>query len=281
MNVVTLNLDKDFTPVVAPELEFDSFIFAGGEPHFKLKSDFERDSQVMVTTRIRSFNDFGILCLAVDAIRRMGGVLDTLILPYFPASRQDRVMVSGEALSVKVYADLINLLNFKKVVVFDAHSDVTAALVNNCELISNHSFIKKVLQDIGTETLLVSPDGGALKKIYKLSQFLGGLPVIECSKNRDIKTGKLTGFKVYSDDLKGADCLIVDDICDGGATFIGLAQELKKKNSGRLLLAVSHGIFSKGFEDLNCFDRIFTTDSFRNVNHELLTQLYLRDGLLS
>ncbi|WP_298146379.1 ribose-phosphate diphosphokinase [Flavobacterium sp.] len=281
MNVVTLNLDKDFTPIAATELQFDSFVFAGGEPHFKLNSDIERNAQVIVTARIRSFNDLGVLCLAADAIRRMGGILETLILPYFPASRQDRVMVSGEALSVKVYADLINLLNFKRVVVYDAHSEVTAALVNNCELISNHSFIKKVIQNLGSETLLVSPDGGALKKIYKLSQFLGGLPVIECNKKRDVKTGKLSGFKVYSDDLKGADCLIVDDICDGGATFVGLAAELKKKNSGRLFLAVSHGIFSKGFEDLNCFDRIFTTDSFRNVNHELLTQLYLRDGLLS
>ena len=41
---------------------------------------------------------------------------------------------------------------------------------------------------------LLSPDGGALKKIYKLSQHLGGIEVIECSKRRDVKTGKLSGF---------------------------------------------------------------------------------------
>ncbi|MAX71916.1 MAG: hypothetical protein CMC76_12600 [Flavobacteriaceae bacterium] len=77
----------------------------------------------------------------------------------------------------------------------------------------------------------------------------------------------MEGFRVYEDDLQGKDCLIVDDICDGGGTFIGLAKELKKHNAGNLYLAVSHGIFSKGLEELNqYFTKIFTTDSFKTVN---------------
>jgi ribose-phosphate pyrophosphokinase len=190
-------------------------------------------------------------------------------------------MVKGEPLSVKVYADIINALNFKKVIVFDAHSEVTLAVLNNCELITNHKFVEKVVQEIGNNVILISPDGGALKKIYKVSEFLGGIEVIECSKSRDVKTGKLTGFKVYADDLQGKDCLIVDDICDGGGTFIGLAEELRNKNAGKLYLAISHGIFSNGFDDLNCFERIFTTDSFKNMESDCLTQMKLSNGLLS
>jgi ribose-phosphate pyrophosphokinase len=58
----------------------------------------------------------------------------------------------------------------------------------------------------------------------------------------------------------------VDDICDGGGTFIGLVDALKKKNAGDLYLAVSHGIFSKGFDELTgSFKTIFTTDSFRDI----------------
>ena len=112
---------------------------------------------------------------------------------------------------------------------------------------------------------MVSPDGGALKKIYKLSEALGGLEVLECSKSRDVKTGALSGFKVYADHLQGRDCLIVDDICDGGGTFVGLAEQLRAHGAGKLYLAVSHGIFSKGFEGLKAvFERVFTTDSFRS-----------------
>lgn len=276
-----LHLDKNFKPIEGKKILFESFTFSGGEPHIKINPDFDISKSITVTHRLNSFNDLGLLCLAVDALHRMDVKLETLIIPYFPSARQDRVMIKGEPLSVKVYADIINHLNFKKVIVFDAHSEVTPAVLNNCVVVSNHIFIQKAIQEIGSEVLLISPDGGALKKIYKVSEFLGGVEVVECSKSRNVKTGKLTGFKVYSEDLQGKDCLIVDDICDGGGTFIGLAEELKKKNAGKLYLAVSHGIFSKGFEDLKCFERIFTTDSFKNMESDCLIQIKLSNGLLS
>jgi ribose-phosphate pyrophosphokinase len=89
----------------------------------------------------------------------------------------------------------------------------------------------------------------------------------------------LEGFRVYEDDLQGKDCLIVDDICDGGGTFIGLAKELKKHNAGNLYLSVSHGIFSKGLKELNqYFTNIFTTDSFKTID-EGVEQIELK-GLI-
>ncbi|RYU94641.1 ribose-phosphate diphosphokinase [Emticicia agri] len=277
----TINLDKNFNPFPQSDsINFEAFTFAGGEPHIKLKPDFDTTQPVMITHRLNSFNDLGLLCVAVDALKRMKVKELSAFIPYFPAARQDRVMVGGEPLTVKVYADIINTLQLDKVMVFDPHSEVTPALLNNCEVIPNHAFIKKVIEVIGKDTLLVSPDGGALKKIYKVSEYLGGVEVVECSKSRDVKTGKLSGFKVYADDLQGKDCLIVDDICDGGATFIGLAQELKKKNAGNLYLAISHGIFSKGFATLTpAFEKIFTTDSVKNIEENGVKQISLGDVL--
>ena len=264
-----LNLDPNFKPFAAqPEIIFQNFTFSGGEPHIKINPDFDTIQKVTLTHRLNSFNDLGLLCIAVDALRRMNVKNMELFIPYFPAARQDRVMIKGEPLSVKVYADIINGMQFDKVFVFDAHSEVTPALVNNCEVIPNHTFIEKVVKAIENEVKLISPDGGALKKIYKVSEFLGGVEVVECSKSRDVKTGRLSGFKVYNDDLQGADCLIVDDICDGGGTFVGLAEELKNKNAGKLYLAVSHGIFNKGFAVLDCFEKIFTTNSFKDFEGE-------------
>jgi ribose-phosphate pyrophosphokinase len=265
-----LNLDKNFRPFSSDqEIEFQSFTFSGGEPHIKIASKINANVSVTITHRINSFNDLGLLCIAVDALKRMNVKEINAFIPYFPAARQDRVMIPGEALSVKVYADIINSLNLNKIQVFDPHSEVTSALLNNCEVITNYNFIQQVIKKTGKEVILISPDGGALKKIYKVSEYLGGIEVIECSKSRDVKTGKLTGFKVYSEDLEGKNCLIVDDICDGGGTFIGLAEELKSKNAGNLYLAVSHGIFSKGFNELNSvFERIITTNSFNDFVEE-------------
>ncbi|MDQ1167847.1 ribose-phosphate diphosphokinase [Flavobacterium sp. SORGH_AS_0622] len=264
-----LNLDPKFAPFQnQEEIKFQSFTFSGGEPHIKINPDFDRNQKITITHRLNSFNDLGLLCITVDALRRMDVKIIDLFIPYFPAARQDRVMIPGEPLSVKVYADIINALQLNKVFVFDAHSEVTPALLNNSTVIPNYTFIREVLNRIGENVKLISPDGGALKKIYKVSEFLGGAEVVECSKSRDVKTGKLSGFKVYEDDLNGIDCLIVDDICDGGGTFVGLAEELKNKNAGKLYLAVSHGIFNKGFEVLNCFDAIFTTNSVKDFEGE-------------
>ncbi len=267
--IMILNLDPNFKPFATEqEIIFQSFTFSGGEPHIKIDPDFDVSKKITITHRLNSFNDVGLLCITVDALRRMDVKNMELFIPYFPAARQDRVMIKGEPLSVKVYADIINGMQFNKVFVFDAHSEVTPALVNNCEVIPNHTFIEAVVKAIGNDVKLISPDGGALKKIYKVSEFLGGVEVVECSKSRDVKTGKLSGFKVYNDDLQGMDCLIVDDICDGGGTFVGLAEELKNKNAGKLYLAVSHGIFNKGFAVLDCFEKIFTTNSFKDFEGE-------------
>ena len=280
---MTLNLDANFNPFQnEQEIQFEKFTFSGGEPHIKINPNFDIHKIVSISHRLNSFEDLGLLCLAVDALRGMGVKTIRAFIPYFPAARQDRVMVKGEPLSVKVYAEIINALQFDTVSVFDPHSEVTPALVNRCIVVPNHSFIKEVVSKTGRKTILISPDGGALKKIYKVSESLRGVEVIECSKTRDVKTGKLAGFKVYADDLQGKDCLIVDDICDGGGTFNGLAEELKNKNAGKLYLAVSHGIFSRGFDELaTYFEKIYTTNSFMDINHTCVIQTKLNYALLS
>ncbi|UTD16340.1 ribose-phosphate pyrophosphokinase [Tenacibaculum mesophilum] len=272
-----LNLDKSFTPYgTENNVDYNFFTFSGGEPHIKIISELENVSEVTITHRIQSFNDIGTLLLATNALKNMGITKLNVVLPYFPAARQDRLMVSGEPLSVKVYADIINAQNFKSVTVFDPHSEVTPALLNNCKVIDNHKFIELVTQQLSKDLTLISPDGGALKKIYKVAAYLQNYEVVECSKSRNVKTGQLTGFKVYTDDLQGKDCLIVDDICDGGGTFLGLAKELKAKNAGNLYLAISHGIFSKGFDELEKhFTKIFTTDSFKTIENDNCIQIEL------
>ena len=308
-----LHLDADFTPF-GESIIFEAFTFNGGEPHIKIKeevgniprnlfsnkkpelvppkgNDYRDD--VLITTRIRSFKDLGFLLVATDALKRMGVTKISLLLPYFPAARQDRVMVKGEALTVKIYADIINAAQYETVIILDPHSEVTPALLQRVQVINNHNFVQKAIAK-ETDYLLISPDGGALKKVYKLAQFLGSpdmpnfenlayLPqpaVIECSKMRDVKTGQLSGFKIFAEDLQGKTCVIVDDICDGGGTFLGLAKALKAKNAGKLILVVTHGIFSKGLEDLaTVFREIYCTDSFQNKIAKGLIQFKIGDLL--
>lgn len=261
-----LRLDPDFDvrSGLGP-IAYDSSVFPGGEPHIRILEKLDGSDEVLITHRINSFNDLGLLLIAVDALRRMRVEAIRAIIPYFPAARQDRVMTPGESLTSKVYADLINDLGLDDVVIFDPHSEVVPALLDRCTVVQNHGFIAEVVKQLPQRPLLVSPDGGALKKIHGLSKALGGMPVLECGKSRDVRTGALSGFTVPEADLNGQPCLIVDDICDGGGTFLGLADALRSRNAGPLFLAVSHGIFSKGTSALlEKFDRLFTTDSIRS-----------------
>jgi ribose-phosphate pyrophosphokinase len=136
---------------------------------------------------------------------------------------------------------------------------------------------------------LVSPDAGSNKKIFDLAKLMGYVgEIIRCDKIRDISTGKIIETVVYKDDLFGKDVIIIDDIIDGGNTFVEIAKCLKQKNVGKLYLIVTHGIFSAGFETLSeYFDRIYTTNSVKDIQdgtivntfskhktiHELVKQL--------
>lgn len=277
-----LNLDSQFAPF-GEGISFESFLFKGGEPHIKILEALTEEDEVMITCRASDFAVFGMMLLAADALRRFGIKRMELFIPYFPAARQDRVMIPGEPLSVKVYADMVNAMNFDKVLIFDAHSEVTPALVNNAVVIPNHALVKKVLENRSLDDLiLVSPDGGALKKIYKLSQALGGVQVVEASKKRDVKTGKLSSFHVYEDDLEGKTCVVVDDICDGGGTFLGLAEQLKLKGAGEMVIIVSHGIFSKGVDHLlPIYTEIYCSDSFSSRRDQGLRQIQLNQETLT
>ena len=174
-------------------------------------------------------------------------------------------MVAGEALSVRVFAQMINGAGFRRVTVFDPHSEVAPALLDRCRVIDHHEFVREVIARIPDARMLqlVAPDAGSAKKMHHLAKALRWEQVVQCDKTRDVLSGELSGAQVFADDLAGADCLVVDDICDGGGTFIQLARALKAKNAGRLFLAVSHGIFSKGTEVLlPHYEGLFTTNSF-------------------
>jgi len=269
------------------KIKFDSKVFPGGEPHFRMTDNlWKKGEEIVIVTRVNSFNDLGMLAVAVDAIQRIGNYSSlTLHLPYFPGARQDRVCNPGEALTVDVYATAINSMNFSEVMILDPHSDVAPALLDNVTVRNNHTFVEACIHDLygnsDNNMLLISPDAGANKKIKDLAAHLNDdffIEVVKCDKTRNLSDGSISGFEVYADDLEGKDCLIVDDICDGGGTFLGLAQELKDKKAGDLYLVVTHGIFSKGFMELNkYFKGIYTTDSFFTQTNEAVKQINLRD----
>lgn len=235
----------------------NNFTFPDGEPSIKL--DFSELNKTVISFRIQAYlkNSERLIQMIkiVDAIKNQ--YFHTPIeafIPYIPGSRGDRVMTNGEAFSMRVYSELINSCSFSKIYTIDPHSDVTGALIKNLVIVPNTKYVKQAIYIATAQNraILVSPDSGFNKKVKYLAQKLDNVEdIVYCDKTREVKTGKITGFSVYSNQLDPEkDYFIVDDICDGGGTFIGLADEMIKKGAKKIHLFVSHGIFSKGFEPL-------------------------------
>lgn len=259
---------------------FKMFQFPGGEwgvkwTEFDAEDEFNFDLFYMkVLARINSGNDLIKLLTLVNAGRNKK-IHFCVTIPYFPGARQDRISNPGEPLTAKVYADVINS-QVDAVEIVDPHSEVTPALLNNCEIIPVSDILKKIVTEYNYDTILI-PDAGATKRMFSYYfpdlEFNKQLNFVQCLKKRDTETGKLSGFKVVDNVKDGANCLIVDDICDGGGTFIGLANELAvvQPTVGKMGLYTTHGIYSKGMEPLlhsadnidGVFDEVFTTDSIR------------------
>jgi ribose-phosphate pyrophosphokinase len=264
----SLNLSPAFSPTNLDEVKFKSLTFNGGEEHIRIDPVV---SGVTITIRMNSSSDLMKVVLAVDALRRYGNKTIKLYMPYLPYARQDRQCAYGESFSLKAFTSIINSLDLDSVAIIDAHSDVGPALLNNCNNIPNDKYVAMAYEFIAdtdtSDVILISPDSGANKKVNKLFDNLGLFSrIVKCDKKRSTEDGSLGGFEVFSGNLMGATCLIVDDICDGGRTFIGIAEVLKSNGAGNIYLFVTHGIFSNGFDDLRkYFKKIFTTNSIKNI----------------
>ena len=92
---------------------------------------------------------------------------------------------------------------------------------------------------------MVAPDQGAASAPAPARAW-PGVPLVHAEKTRDTNTGAITGTLVHSDHIGARNFLIVDDICDGGRTFIELAKVLRPLTDGQVKLYVTHGIFSQG-----------------------------------
>lgn len=254
------------------EVEVKFWTFPAGERGVKIVGEI-LEKEVQIKMDFKGSNDLIDLALLVDALREMYINNIELFCHYFPYARQDRKCNEGESFSLRVICNFINSLGFKQIMVTDAHSSVLAAFFPAgvlCEIPQSHAvlwtFHKK------PEYIFCSPDAGALKKIYKLHEAGWTNSVIEAGKVRDLTTGKILRSCI----LQGPDAkclpansriLVIDDICDGGATFIELAKVLNKEYPGVPLdLYVTHGIFSKGKEVIcEYYDNIYCYNDLSEV----------------
>lgn len=205
------------------------------------------------------------------------GVKPILVMPYIPNARMDRVhSKENEVFTLKYFCEFINSLEFEQVLVFDAHSDVSMALLDRVTAMDLKGVLAKAV-DKSNPDVIYFPDAGAMKRYGGVIKEICGdrkLNVAYGNKVRDWDTGEIKGLEVMGNIPNGAKVLMIDDICSYGGTMYYSAKKLKELGAGDIEMYVSHCENSiadpekgKVFKEEGLIDKVYTTDSILTIEH--------------
>jgi len=259
------------------------FNFPAGEAHLKKEPqrDLEPTEIAIIQPSAESLHgDLFQLSMWDAYLTGKTDIKRVLVIPYFPGARADRVSPGvEEPFGLRAYAEFIGSMMIDQIIIFDPHSPetvkelkladqgTTVTVVESDELFS----LPHIKEEFESYTGVIAPDKGAVARSGAVAKSLG-VPLYTAEKTRDPETGKLSGFKLELPDSsfdKDEFFIIVDDICDGGGTFLGLESAIGL-GYGKVDLFVSHGVFSKNAIDnlSGSFEYVYTTNSF-NPSREL------------
>jgi ribose-phosphate pyrophosphokinase len=251
--------------LIIKETDYDSFKYPGGELQVRLRqniiqnlNDLERSfDRIIVVHRVQNSDDVMKILLLVDALDVCDDIDIDLIIPYLPYSRADRRFVLGDCFGKAVLLNVLKSARVSNIITLDCHSSVFEEDYIDIDVFP---IIQKIL-DANPGANIIFPDEGAKNRYGKILN-TDNHKIYFCDKKRDAVTGKFLEFEVPEIENTSVNSYIIDDICDGGGTFLGIAEKLNIPN---LRLYVTHGIFSKGFDDLSkYFEKIYTTNSFKD-----------------
>lgn len=236
-------------------IAFESWKFPVGEIGVKITGEIDPTELHFVKIKFQSNDDIFVALNLVDSLERLGVAKRNIKLdiPYFPYSRQDRVCHAGESFALKVAFDILATAGVQ-IITRDMHSNVYQDFL---PIIQNRSQRDMAL-GIPDYDLLVGPDAGSKKKISNVADSFN-VPYITLEKRR---IGKMIEIGAPITDHKIQDRIcIVDDLCDGGGTFLAAAKAIRDAATGEVTtldLYVTHGFFTAGIDKLkDVFDNIY------------------------
>ena len=238
--------------------------------------DIIKTSTIEIISRFNNFIDLEYILSATECLKEIGCEYISLKIPYFFSERADRKFVQGgNSYLETITSPIINSKNYRFVTTVDIHNfKKTNELIKN---FCNESFLPTLVKEAlfivnennSSKCYIISPDKGAKLRTEVVCNEISGwdIEIVQCSKERDLLTSKIEKLTIPNDDFHGNDCIIVDDLIDGGRTFTIIAKELKQRNCGRIFLVAAHGIFSSGFDKLreSGIEKVFTTNSYSDI----------------
>jgi ribose-phosphate pyrophosphokinase len=239
--------------------------FSDGAKTFKVENlpDIAHYASIYVSTKTPVSAVSEEVSLLLSAINNSGVYIKStyLYMPYLPYGRADRVFEKGNPSPLNKFLETVERFNFTEVFIEDPHNPKSLSLYDiNFNIREQYLMASEFVYKNKVDFIL-APDKGAVDKATKLSNYVQ-VPLLTANKVRDLSTGKILSIELNTLPTPGSTVFIVDDIMDGGGTFIPLAQKLKELDCTVLLYVTP-------FTD--CVDKIY----YKNIVGEFINQTHI------
>lgn len=202
----------------------------------------------------------------------------TAVLPYLRFARQDRKDAPRVPISSRVIADAVQPYIARAISV-DIHNPAIQGFYripfeNLHTFLLVAAYLKKKHAEILQNMVIMSPDAGGAGRARKFAQCIGSEDVVIGYKVRKT-AGEVAAFRLLGD-VSGKQVLIIDDIIDSGGTLIAACKRAREMGATKVYAYATHGLFTKGIEQFQAFDKVFVSDSLYNdYKHPLLSVIPL------
>ena len=246
--------------------------FADDEVYVEIKENIRGEDVFVIESLSHPANDNLMeLLVIMDALKRASAKRITAVIPYYGYARQDRKPGPRTPISAKLVANLITTAGADRVLTLDLHAEQIQGFfdIPTDNLFAGPVFSKDIKEkyDIGN-LVAVSPDIGGVVRARAIANKIGAS--IAIVDKRRSKPGESEVMNIIGD-VKGKDCIILDDIIDSAGTISNAANRIMDLGAKSITSYVTHGVLTgKALERINDskLTELVITNSINN--HDIL-----------
>ncbi len=250
MKLISCNANRPLSEAIADYLDMrltrsEVKTFADQEIFVRIDENVRgEDVFVIQSTSYPANDNLMQLLIMMDALRRASARRITAVIPYFGYARQDRKTDGRTPISAKLVANLISASGADRVLTVDLHAGQIQGFfdIPTDNLFGGPVMINDIKERFGKDKIvMVSPDVGGVVRARALANKLNAdLAIVD---KRRPEAGKSEVMNIIGE-VKGARCIMLDDICDSGGTLANAAAALKEQGAVSVSAYVTHGVLS-------------------------------------
>jgi ribose-phosphate pyrophosphokinase len=218
--------------------------FSDGEIFVQIEENVRGSSAFVIQPTCSPVNDNLMeLLILIDALKRASVDSITAVTPYYGYSRQDRKAAPRTPISAKLVADLLQAAGVDRMVALDLHAGQIQGFfdVPFDNLYGLNVIASQMKQQLRDDVVIVSPDAGGVARARAFAKQLhANLAIID---KRRSKANQSEVMNIIGE-VKGCDCIIVDDMVDTAGTLVNSARALADAGAKRVIAASTHGVLS-------------------------------------